>query len=297
METSSLTAYFVTASVARLAALPRWSALVDPEARALAEAFAARAPDAWSKRALSRAPASLLVGLTDTFFVRGMSFHYLFRKRLIEDEARRAIAAGARQVLVLGGGFDSLCLRLARAHTSVTAVEIDLPQTQSRKRAVLREIHYEIPSNCHFVEADLSTRALRDVLASIPALDPHAPTLVVIEGVLMYLREPAVRALFAALDQHFSAALSVVFGAIAVPDTEGSWQVQWANRWLSTGGEATHWACAPSEMQGFLSSIGYSLERAERYKAMQRAHRSERELRRVPEDDENYYVATRAGRS
>lgn len=293
MEPSSLTAYFVAASVARLSSHPRWSALCDPEARKLARAFAERAPDTVSKRLLSRAPAAVLVGITEAFFVPGMAFHYLFRKRWIEDEARRAIAAGVRQVLVLGGGFDSLSLRLAKEFSSITALEIDLPRTQSRKRTVLREIAYDVPSNCIFVEADLASRPLADVLAEIPALRPDAPTLVVIEGVLMYLREPAVRALFRALHAWFVGELSVAFGAIAEPDAEGGWQVQLANRVLSTGDEATHWACRAAEMPAFVRSVGFELDRAARYRELQRAHRSERETRRVPVEDENYYLATR----
>ncbi|TAK29382.1 MAG: SAM-dependent methyltransferase [Myxococcaceae bacterium] len=295
MTTSaSLTALVVAAGVSGLGAVPRWRGLFDEEAWALADAFRRLAPETPAAHAIARLPAPLLVGLLETIFVPGMAHHYLFRKRLIEDEVRRAVARGARQLLVLGGGFDGAGLRMARCFPELTVVEVDLPRTQARKRHVLMEIGHPIPHNCRFVAADLARQSLDDLLASTGATRPELPTLVVIEGVLMYLEEPDVRALFTSLRRIFPGELSVVFGAIAVPDAEGPPGLRLVNRLLAMGDEGTAWCCPAHRMAAFVAPLGYTLARSVTYGALQREHRSPAETRRVPEEDENYYVVTGA---
>lgn len=291
--TTSLTAYVVAASVSRLGARPRWRTLLDQDAWSLADAFRRLAPDAPAKRLIARMPGPLLVGLLEAAFVPGMAYHYLFRKRLIEVEARRLIAGGVRQVVVLGGGFDSLSLRLAKEHPDLTVVEVDLPSNQARKRWTLREIGHEVPPNCHLVAADLAERTLDELVAATPAVRPERATLVVIEGVLMYLKEPEVRALFAALRRLFTRDLSVLYGAIAAPDASGDLRLRVVNYLLSKGDEGTFWYCPADGMPAFLAPLGFRQERCVTYRALQRQYRSPEETRRIPAEDENYYLASR----
>jgi len=295
MTTSaSLTAVVVAAGVSGLGAVPRWRRLFDEEAWALGDAFRRLAPDTPAAHAIARLPAPLLVGLLETIFVPGMAYHYLFRKRLIEDEVKRAAALGARQLLVLGGGFDGAGLRMARRFPELTVVEVDLPPTQARKRHVLQAIGHAIPPNFHFVAADLARQALDDLLASTAAIRPELPTLVVIEGVLMYLKEPDVRALFTSMRRLFPGELSVLYGAIAAPDTEGPFGVRLVNRLLALGDEGTAWFCPADRMAAFVAPLGFTMARSVTYGALQRERRSPAETRRVPEEDENYYVVTGA---
>lgn len=288
----SLTAFVVAASVSRLGHIPRWRGLFDDEAWSLADAFRRLGPDRPAAHAVARLPSPLLVGLLETIFVPGMAWHYLFRKRLIEDEVRLAAARGARQLLVLGAGFDSAGLRMARRFPELTVVEVDLPPTQARKRQVLLQIGHPIPRNFHFVAADLARRSLDELLASTASIRPELPTLVVIEGVLMYLGEPEVRALFTSLRRLFPGELSMVYGAIAAPDSEGPLGLRVVNRLLALGGEGTAWCCPSDQMAAFVAPLGYTLARSVTYGALQREHRSPSETRRVPEEDENYYVVT-----
>jgi methyltransferase (TIGR00027 family) len=289
-SSASLTALVVAAGVSGLGAVPRWRRLFDEEAWALADAFRRLGPDTLAAHAIARLPAPMLVGLLDTIFVPGMAYHYLFRKRLIEDEVRRGVARGARQLLVLGAGFDSAGLRMARCFPELTVVEVDRPPTQGRKRHVLLEIGHAIPRHFHFVAADLARHSLDDLLASSAVLRPELPTLVVIEGVLMYLKEPDVRALFTSLRRLFPGELSIVYGAIAAPDTEGSLGLRLVNRLLALGDEGTAWCCPADQMAAFVAPLGFTMARSVTYGALQREHRSPSETRRVPEEDENYYV-------
>jgi hypothetical protein len=55
------------------------------------------------------------------------------RKIFMQQQVESAIEQGARQVLVLGAGFDTLCLRLAPQHSHVHFFEFDHPTTSAAK--------------------------------------------------------------------------------------------------------------------------------------------------------------------
>ena len=48
------------------------------------------------------------------------------RKRFVDDEVRTAIDDGARQLLIVGAGFDTLGLRVTQDVSDVVVVEVDL---------------------------------------------------------------------------------------------------------------------------------------------------------------------------
>ena len=159
---TSVTAYVVTACLDKLARMPEFAALIDPEWRRLNRILANGAADSPVKRALRRAPPGLALTFIDRAFVPGMMPHFLHRKRLVGREAERAVARGATQVVVLGAGLDTLVWRLAPAHPSVRFVEVDLPGTQAAKLALLQRAGAP-PANCHYAPA--SPRPIEEVPA------------------------------------------------------------------------------------------------------------------------------------
>ena len=70
----------------------------------------------------------------------------VWRKRWIERQMRAALDLGARQAVILGGGFDTIALRLARAYPAIPTFEIDQPNTQSVKRPIV-ESAFGLPAN------------------------------------------------------------------------------------------------------------------------------------------------------
>jgi methyltransferase (TIGR00027 family) len=63
------------------------------------------------------------------------------RTRFIDDEVRAALRAGARQLVLLGAGFDARGIRLAEATTAgVATFEVDTPEQLERKRACLEAV-------------------------------------------------------------------------------------------------------------------------------------------------------------
>ena len=123
----------------------------------------------------------------------GQMLHLVLRKRYLDDEVRAAIDAGATQVLVVGGGFDTLCLRLAAEYPEVTFLELDHPPTHRVKAKAVAAMG-ALRANLHLQGVDLSERRLADFLEESPVWSGDAFSAVVAEGVLMYLREEDVTA-------------------------------------------------------------------------------------------------------
>jgi methyltransferase (TIGR00027 family) len=129
----------------------------------------------------------------------GASLYLLLRKRYVEDALRSELPAEppVEQVVVLGAGLDPLCLRLAPHFPEVRFYEVDHPDTQCVKRRAL-ERRRAVPANLAWVPFDLAEQALAAALHRA-GLREDAVSLVLAEGLLMYLPPPDVDALFAAV--------------------------------------------------------------------------------------------------
>ncbi|WP_203725489.1 class I SAM-dependent methyltransferase [Paractinoplanes durhamensis] len=115
------------------------------------------------------------------------------RTRLIDDLVVAALRGGARQVLLLGAGYDSRAYRLP-GMSRVAVFEADHPATQAVKRRLIRgAVRPERRGHVTFVPVDLLVEDLGEALLrnGFAALEP---TVVVWEGVTNYLTEAAVDA-------------------------------------------------------------------------------------------------------
>ncbi len=200
--------------------------------------------------------------LVDSLGAPGQLLFVGLRKRLVHDETTAAIAAGCGQLLVLGGGLDLLALRLARAHSNITVVEVDHAASQRRKRAALEHFG-ESPSNLHLVPADLGTTDLAAALAGIPRWDRSAPTFVLGEAVFMYLAPNAVERALRELHALCGAGSTLVFSYLR-RDARGRLLLgkrpRLAAMALAAGGEPLRWSVTPGELATLLAAAGWRLE-------------------------------------
>jgi methyltransferase (TIGR00027 family) len=113
------------------------------------------------------------------------------RKIFMQQQVEAAIEQGARQVLVLGAGFDTLCLRFAPQHSEVHFFEVDHPTTSSAKaKGVAAEGR---PENMIQIAADLGERALSKVLSEDGRWQVSQPSVLLAEGLFQYLKDDEVR--------------------------------------------------------------------------------------------------------
>jgi methyltransferase (TIGR00027 family) len=109
------------------------------------------------------------------------------RTRWIDELVLRSVADGARQVVILGAGFDARAFRLAALRECVV-FEVDHPATQARKRRILGDVPGR---DVRFVATDFADDQLEAALVSQGFQARHR-SVVIWEGVTNYLSERAV---------------------------------------------------------------------------------------------------------
>jgi methyltransferase (TIGR00027 family) len=181
------------------------------------------------------------------------------RKAFCERQVREGIGAGATQVLVLGAGYDTMGWRLAPEFADVNFFEIDHPATASLKAKGVETMGPR--DNLHLISEDLGKQKLVDVLESDDSWDSTMQTVIVAEGLLMYLPPEAVRDLFNQCTAIAGPGSRIAFtyiatGADSRPDA-GRWTglVLWI---LKVTGEPWLWSIQPEKLGQFLKDRGWT---------------------------------------
>ncbi len=174
------------------------------------------------------------------------SFEGLGRRKIfMNEQVLAALGGGATQVLVLGAGFDTLCLRLAPVHPEAGFIELDHPDTSRVKTRAVSSLGQ--PDNMTMVAADLGRNSLSAVLGDCDAWDSEAQTVVVAEGLLYYLARESVLELFAELAASTPAGSRVGFSHLLDLDS-----YHLAQAALRLGGEPWLSASAPEELGDYI---------------------------------------------
>ncbi len=256
----SQTALLIARSMVVGSRNPGWSRFYDPRSVALCETFL-EDHLAWPGLQLGvyrRCAYRWATAWFERLTLPGIQLHYALRKRFIEDEVRSAIDAGYSRVEVHGAGFDTLATRLTTEFPEVDFMELDHPDTQQAKQRSLERLG-RLNSSFTFQAIDLNGWRGRDRSAD----QIEAPTVVVAEGVLMYLAEPSVQRFFTGLREAAEAPVRIVFTFMA-PDQKGRLRFHKASRfvdlWLDLKGEPFVWGIDPNMLGVFLERCGFTLE-------------------------------------
>jgi methyltransferase (TIGR00027 family) len=121
---------------------------------------------------------------------RPLRLFVAMRSRFAEDQARRAVRDGVRQIAVLGAGLDTFAYRLEPAH-GLRVFELDHPATQGDKRRRLAEAQIAEPKHVAYVAHDFERGSMTAALEAA-GLDPETRSFVIWLGVTPYLTEDAV---------------------------------------------------------------------------------------------------------
>ena len=114
------------------------------------------------------------------------------RTRHIDDVVEDSLKTGIRQIVNLGAGLDSRAYRIDALRNG-RVFELDLPATQEYKKSRVREILGSLPGHVTYVPIDFAKQDLATVLDSV-GFDRKAKSLLIWEGVMMYIPESAVDA-------------------------------------------------------------------------------------------------------
>ena len=142
---------------------------------------------------VSKQPWMIRVYQVQDLMMPGQFEGFGHRKIFTQQKVEAAIEEGARQVLVVGAGFDTLCLRLAPQYSAVQFFEVDHPATSAAKaRGVALEGK---PANMIQIAADLGEQALPKVLSEDGRWQTSLPSVLIAEGLFQYLSDDEVRGL------------------------------------------------------------------------------------------------------
>jgi methyltransferase (TIGR00027 family) len=155
--------------------------------------------------------------------LRGLRLYVAMRSRFAEDAARRAIARGVRQVVVLGAGLDTFAYRVEPIE-GLRVTEVDHPATQAEKRRRLAAAAIAAPSHVVYASCDFESESLADALAA-SGFDAGRPSFFLWLGVVPYLTEPAIFSTLAFIGK-LSGGGEVVFDYSnpAASIAEGGWR-------------------------------------------------------------------------
>ncbi len=227
----------------------------DPLARAFLTPPLAQVADVARVRAGHR----LVVSLIDRRWP-GPRTSVVARTRLIDDTIDALLDGGTDQVVVLGAGYDSRPYRLP-ALRERRVFEVDHPDTQRHKRAVVERTGAGAGVDVRFVPTDFHLGRLDDAMTAA-GFEPGAPTLILWEGTSNYLTGPVVEDTLrwcarAAAGGH------LIFTYIhrdALTHPERFTGADRSVRTIGRHGEAWTFGMEPEELPTRLARLGLSLE-------------------------------------
>ncbi len=118
----------------------------------------------------------------------GRRLFFATRARAAEDAIAAAVAAGTRQLVILGAGLDTFAYR--SQNPDLRVFEIDHPATQAWKRDRLAAVGIDIPATVSLVPVDFETQDLAAELESA-AFVRTEPAIFIWLGVIFYLTPSA----------------------------------------------------------------------------------------------------------
>jgi len=201
------------------------------------------------KRRLAKAQRALVRGKRGMASV--MADFIALRTAVIDSAVRESLAAGAKQLVILGAGYDGRAWRMPEL-TGVRVFEVDHPATQAQKRAKLAELPVAI-GVVSFVSMNFGTDSL-DAGLERAGHDRSLPTCWIWEGVVMYLTRAVVRATLARIGARSAD------GSTLIVNYHTAHRRFFARLMFRLIGEPQISAWTPKEMAADLRSAGFIVQ-------------------------------------
>jgi methyltransferase (TIGR00027 family) len=113
--------------------------------------------------------------------VFGFAWLMLVRTRFIDELMERAVRSGAKQLVILGAGFDTRAHRFTDLLKDAAVIEIDYGATQEYKKRRVEEALGDAPANVVYAPIDFARESLSQVLRRA-GFQPERKTYYICEG-------------------------------------------------------------------------------------------------------------------
>jgi methyltransferase (TIGR00027 family) len=190
--------------------------------------------------------------------VPGARTSAIARTRLIDDWLRREIADGARQVVILGAGFDCRALRLPELAV-IAVFEVDRPAMVAQKNELL-----EGEASSAMLER-VAVDFLEDSIAEhlkAAGYDDTVKTVFIWEGVTNYLDDGSVAAVFDFVARDAKAGSKIVFTYVHADAVAGHFDAPGLSRLLASlekRGEPWTFGFMPEDLPAYMAARGLKL--------------------------------------
>ena len=182
------------------------------------------------------------------------------RKAFCEHQVGDGIVVGASQILVLGAGYDTLGWRLSAEFPEVKFFEIDHPATAALKAKGVDVMGAR--GNLFLIAKDLGKHDLIDVLTGSPNWDRNAQSIIIAEGLVMYLAPESVKSLFEQCGASAGMGSHIAFSYIPTgidgrPDAgPRTGMMLWLQK---VGGEPWLWSILSKDIGSFLEETSWKI--------------------------------------
>jgi methyltransferase (TIGR00027 family) len=183
------------------------------------------------------------------------------RTRFVDEQVLTAIAAGLRQVVICGAGYDDRALRFRTA--GVRFFELDHPATQEDKARLLLQAGAGT-GDVTLAEIDFRTDDVGAVL-DLAGHEPQQPTLFICEGLLVYLDRDTCHRLLDRLAARAAAGSVLVVSIATHADGLDSAEVAATANLRRRTGDAEPWRTIlpAAEHLALIESAGWRITRVE----------------------------------
>jgi methyltransferase (TIGR00027 family) len=181
------------------------------------------------------------------------------RTRYIDDYLKQCIDDGIEQLVILGAGYDSRAYRFDELKAKVRVFEVDHPNTQRVKIQKVKKIFGSLPSHMTYVGLDLDERKLGEGLLE-SGYNKGKKTLVIWEGVTVYLTPEAVDETLAFVAENSGKGSSIIFDYAFQSALDATSESSDAKKWRQAyerRGESPKFALKEDAVEEFLSRRGF----------------------------------------
>lgn len=140
----------------------------------------------------------------------GVKEYVLARTAFIDDIFIHALNEAVPQIVLLGAGYDTRAHRFEENNTSSRIFELDIAETQNRKKRCLKKNHINIPEQLTHIPIDFNNESINTVLQRA-GFNNDQKVLFIWEGVCMYLDPTSVDTVLHFISQSSHPESTVVF--------------------------------------------------------------------------------------
>jgi methyltransferase (TIGR00027 family) len=236
--------------------------LKPPKSRLFSDPYARRFVPLGQRTLLGPAHLSVWRAFLENYFdwrAPGARTSGAARTRLIDDWVRAALTDGARQVVILGAGFDCRALRIPEL-TSIPIFEVDRVAMIARKKRVLN-LGRQTPGEVRRLGVDFQKDDLEKRLSEA-GYSTDQRTLFVWEGVTNYLDHESVQAVFDLFSRGTPPGSRIIFTYVHRDVLDGRFAAPGLvslTAALRAYGEPWTFGFKPEEVPGYLEKKGLRL--------------------------------------